>query len=287
VVINSQPSLLVLILVGCSLASWTILTLTIDDNPLDSSVQAASIACMATPVIFALGLSLTLLSLVGKMYRIWRLFNNRKMRRITFNVQKSLSMVGSLLGIMVVLIIAWIVLAPLNWQRFIDYSDAHGNPLVSHGSCVFSNSASVIFLALVFTLDAVVLIVAVVVAYEIRSYPSEFQESRYVFLIVTSVGQIFFMAVPTTVAVYTNAIGRFILLSSVVFLTVLVIQFLLFAPKIWLVLTEKELWPGSRRSADNVIDRIRSQKRVEVVDGGSPESQAVTTRAWSQKHSDD
>ena len=45
--------------------------------------------------------------------------------------------------------------------------------------------------------------------------------------------QIYLLAVPTVVATYSNVIGRFVIMSTVVFLTVLCLLFFLVFPKVF------------------------------------------------------
>ena len=260
IMVNAQPVLLIIIAMGCGITAAAILGLSMDDNPqFGYTVGTASTACMSIPSLFTFGLSVTLIALSGKMYRIWSIFDNRKLRKVKVTLYKVLAIVAFFICSMLLLVVVWIATEPLYWQRIVDQVDANGYPVSSHGECTGSD-VSIVFLGLVFGITAIVVVASCVIAYYIRSFPSQFQESKYVGLIVMSIGQIYVVALPSAVAVYNSAIGRFIILTSVVFITVCVIQFLLFFPKIYLIIKGKPWWPSNSSSSSPANANVVAQK---------------------------
>jgi hypothetical protein len=265
VVVNSQGPLMGIICLGCLLASFAILMFTIDDNPEDPTHINVDRACMAGPTLLSLGLTASLVSLTAKTYRIFSIFKAKALRQVRFGLQRVLALV--VLGVVVVLIllIAWNIAAPLKWVRTIEFTDARGSPTYSSGYCAGTTALATTFVVLILLAYLGSLVLTALLAYKVRDVPSDYQESKYVAMILISLVQIYVVAIPSTVAVYSVVIARFLLMTTIVFLTVMVILGLMFVPKIFKLgkvkedMSHKGTSDPKRGSLEKKIPSVRKQ----------------------------
>jgi len=241
VVVNSQGPLLALLVLGLLIASWALLPLTVQD---DQAGMDVSKACMATPAMFSIGFELALAALIGKMQRIRFLFYNPKIKKRTMKASHIILLVMLFMVLEVSFIVVWISVAPLTWERATVFQDVNGFIVESHGWCT-GGSLTVTFTAIVFALYAVTLISSVFIARSIQNVPTDFQESRFVGYSLVSITQLYVVAVPTVVAVYSSPLGSFIIIAQLITFSVLSISFFMFFPKVYFLATGKELWPIS------------------------------------------
>jgi hypothetical protein len=231
VVVNGQGQLLQIICLGNLVATWTIFPLSIDDGPDNSFSSSPSQSCMAAPILFSVGFQLALAALLGKLRRIHRIFVNKGLKNRVIRASHVYWFIAMIMIIQLLVLAIWIGVAPLQWERVIDFTDINGYPRISHGSCAATNTSGG-FLIAVFIIYGFSLACASYLAYKVKDLPSEFQESQFIGIAVLSVTEVYFIAVPTIIASWNNVIGRFVLMTSVVFLTVMVMQGLIFIPKI-------------------------------------------------------
>jgi len=213
-------------------SSWAILFLTADDSP--NSVMDPNVGCMGAIFTFIFGMQAAFLSLIGKMARVHHIFNNPHLRRRA--VHSSVVFVGILVVLVVELaiFIAWSATEPLTWKRTVDFYDVNGYPIDSHGQCNVGPTG-LTFACLFFAFHGLALMGAVVLARMVRRLPSKFQETTYVYMVLASEMQVFVITVPVTVAVFAVEIGRFVLLSSLVVVSVGLLLLFIVLPKFWLV----------------------------------------------------
>jgi hypothetical protein len=77
---NAQPEMQVLIIVGCAIASWSVIFLSNDET--------IAFGCQLAPLCFFLGSQLALVVLFAKTMRISYIFNNKKMEQVRFFLEK-------------------------------------------------------------------------------------------------------------------------------------------------------------------------------------------------------
>jgi hypothetical protein len=230
VVINAQGSLLLVMCVGCMIASWSVLALTVDDQITDMLDE--NISCMVAPVLFSIGFQLALLALLGKIYRIYVLFKqSSRLKAHRVSTANALSGVALVMSAELVVMICWIAIAPLKYERLSGNTDEFGNVLNSYGQCS-GGPTSVAFVGVLFGAHAFALTTTFFASQRVKDLPVEFQESRYLNLAILSMTQLYLIAVPTVVASYANVVGRFVIMSTVVILTVAALLLFLIAPKI-------------------------------------------------------
>jgi hypothetical protein len=250
VVINSQGNVMAGIPLGCAIACITSLMLSIDDNP-STQWTDPSRACMAAPVLFTMGLHLALFCLMVKSYRIWVIFNRKRV--VTLRRRHAAATVFGLVFAEGIVILAWVVSSPLYWSRVVTVRNLHGFPEQTKGSCTGSSQAYA-FLLSVIALHIVALLASAFAARQIRHIPADFQEANYIVIAVMGLTQIFLLGIPTAFALYDYSIGRFVILQILVHMSIIIVLFAMFLPKIYLLHTGKELWntSGSNNSRDNL-----------------------------------
>lgn len=271
IVVNSQVPLMWLILIGCSIAASALIPLTADDgNGLDENVS-----CMLVPVLFTLGFQLSTLAIAIKTYRIHVLFHNPKLKTIRLPVKKMLAFLGLFLSLPTIVVIVWWTLSPLKFIRVVNYQDTHGNPIESFGMCDAPTPLSGAMLVLNFLCYGACVVGVTSVAYKVRNVPSEYHEAKWVALALSSQTQIFFIAIPTIAAVYRVVLGRFILISLIIFASVSVVLAGIFFPKMYATITGKDALPGWMKSREG--KSYRNSK-----DHPSPPSSPFRSFPWHQ-----
>lgn len=236
---RAQPPLMHLINLGCLIAAWSVFTLGLDDNADNVAGISPNEACMATPVLFFAGMGLAVSALTAKIYRIYRMFNNAKLRTMRVDVQRAVLFVVVTQLFLWLVLAVWIAVAPLRFERLIAFADELGYPTVSSGTCI-ATEISGVFLAIVFSVFIASLVAAAVSAYAVKDLPADLQESKYIALALMLLSEVYVVAIPVTVVVYGVVTGRFMMLSSIVFFSVTCIHFLLFFPKVYTVATGRE-----------------------------------------------
>jgi len=227
VVQQSQPVFMHIMLVGCAVSSFAIIGLAVDD----SQGLNASAACNEAPIVFSLGFLLALSALWGKTIRLKSVFAGTTLHvglRISTVIRRMLAMM-LVQGVWVALFLG---VGALQWVRVVQVYDAHGFPLQSLGSCSSPSPATAVFLTLMFFTNVVVLMWTSQVANSMKQVPEEFQEARFVSMATTVLLQIAILSVPVVFAVYTSVIGRFVILSCLVFFANLTIIAIIFFPKV-------------------------------------------------------
>jgi len=258
VIVNAQGTFLMLLVFGCIVASWAILPLTVDDQT--DEVLNPNIACNAAFILFSLGFQLAMIALIVKIYRIYFVFKaSKKLRRRGYRTGPLLAGVGVLMLTELVAMIIWVIVAPLQWSRLVSQVDSFGNPLSSYGECTGS-TVSVAFVAVVFTIHAISLALTSNASNHVRDLPVQYQESKWINLSVMSMLQIYLVSIPAVIASYNDVTGRFVIMSSVVVVTVGALLLCLLFPKIFPAFFEL--------SSSDTNEEIASDKRVSPFNAG-------------------
>lgn len=75
------------------------------------------IACQSIPYLFCIGFTLVFAALFSKMWRVNKLFNNPKMRRVKVSVMDVCKPLFALLFLNILVLALWTGLSPLTWGR--------------------------------------------------------------------------------------------------------------------------------------------------------------------------
>ena len=231
IVINAQGKLLSIMCIGCMIASWSIFTFTSDDDP--SNPLNVNACCMATPVLFTIGFQVSLLAVIGKLNRIAVLFRTSySLKKYSYSIYRVMRFIGLALLVETILLIIWIAIAPLTFERIVLMTDSFGNPTDSIGECV-GGPISVAFVVIVFALHAAGLIATGIFSSFVKHLPMKYQESRFLNYAILTMVQIYILAIPTFAAVYQSPTGRFVIGSTVVLITVGSLLLFLILPKMF------------------------------------------------------
>ena len=218
----SQPCFLVLVLLGCLISSFTIVTLAQEDNG-DGPVPA----CMAIPWLYSVGFSVTFGTLFAKIRRVYVIFKSAAdMRRNVVTWQETLSVMGAVLLVDVTILIVWTISDPLEWERTIISADQFGDPLVSEGHCTSEHWTA--FGGAIAALHLILLGVACYMCYVSRDIPTNFSEGKYVSIAMVSNLQIFVVGVPILIILGADPQSSFFVRSVIIWMNDLAIVTLIF-----------------------------------------------------------
>lgn len=202
----SEPSFLLLVLLGCLISSSTIIALAQEDEG-DGAVPA----CMAIPWLYSAGFSVTFGTLFARIHRVYKVFTHqyvlpmltssvrssqtsssttlRHQRPQPVNVKDTLLSIGAVLFLDVIILILWTFIDPLEWKRSVVRMDQFGHPLETSGTCHCESWK--IFVSLIVVLHVGLLAVACYMCYAARFIPTKYSEHRYVSISMISNLQIF------------------------------------------------------------------------------------------------
>lgn len=199
---KSQPLFLGMVCVGTFLMAATIIPLSIDDSI--ASVEACTIACIATPWFFWIGFIFTFSALFSKIDRIKRLLKNSEhFRRVTITAWDVMLPFGILLTLTLIFLLLWTVVDPMFWDRKSVFGSTDG--LSTFGACSIGHTNVAIFmLAYMSVLAFVCVIMACLAAWHGRTVSVEFSESRYISVIMITMLQTFPIGIPLIVLSYSN-----------------------------------------------------------------------------------
>jgi hypothetical protein len=239
IVIQSQPVFMSLIALGICLLATSIIPLTIENS--DSS-------CMAFPFLFSMGLCLVTCGISAKSIRVGRLWyrlTDRKQDRGV--VYLMFALIAILLDL--ILLILWSVTSPLTYIRTITETDVNGYPTQSFGMCTLNptnQTASIVFLCLCVGYLALLVISTGIVSIWVHNAPEKFQDAKMTAIGACCLGQVYLLGIPIVILLYYAPIPRFLVLSTLVLLTFLVLFGVLFMPKILSLIDD-----DSRKSSNN------------------------------------
>jgi hypothetical protein len=265
--VESQPIFMFLIALGCTVMGVSIFGLVIESDA----------GCMVFPVLFPLGFVLVLASVIAKSARVATLWYSRaplRLRRHKTRAQYYLSGVfASVLGL-AVLLVAWLVCAPLTFAIQTTQRDAMGYPLYSSAMCVIGQPLTSVFLALVITYVCAMVFITMICSYWVRNAPEKFQEAKMTAIAGISVFQVFVVGIPTCAAVWNMALPRFLGLSSFTMLLCLIALGTMFLPKIF-----RERF-GIERSSEikNKEEELRGREGNDERAWDSPTANSVLRR---------
>ena len=92
-----------------------IIPMSFDDE--NTSVEGLNVACQSIPFLFCIGFTLVFAALFSKMWRVNKLFNNPKMRRVKVTVLDVCKPLFALLFANILVLAIWTALSPLVWVR--------------------------------------------------------------------------------------------------------------------------------------------------------------------------
>lgn len=163
-----QPHFLQLILLGCLVSSSSIIP-SVQQSEGDGPVRG----CVVFPWLFCLGFSITLGTLLSKIFRVYRLFKAASMaQRVTVTGKDTLLMIIGITSVDVIICAVWTGVEPLSWVRTITSVDIFGQSLSSVGYCTSNNWKA--FVAAIGTWHLILMLLACYLCYLTRNISSKF-----------------------------------------------------------------------------------------------------------------
>ena len=242
---NSSPPFLIQILVGAMVCMSTIIPLMQQDNHLSeraihdydeteghiSKNEALDVSCQLQPFIFSLGFGIMYSALLLKSWRLAKLFNNRKLRRLFISDARLLAYQAVVVTVVVSLNLIWVLADPLTWDRFPLAYDAHSGLVIeSRGLCESPNAAtsmiplvSMIFLSLIY---------GVYLIYISRDVPTQFSESKWIGMSIVMMIEAMILGVPVLVLSHEESTSGFVVKFLMITLISMGTVVLIFIPKL-------------------------------------------------------
>jgi ABC-type branched-subunit amino acid transport system substrate-binding protein len=177
----SQPFFLVMLCTGTFIMACSIIPTTFQE-PL--SQRLLDVACMLNKYLFSVGFSTTFAALYAKTWRIHSVIANaKKFRRVTIRPRDALLPFAILIGLNMVILVTWTIVAPLQWERIIEAEDEFGQPIDSRGTClhplITHDITETAFQWLLLAVNVTALLLSNYQSYRARALPSEFNETSY------------------------------------------------------------------------------------------------------------
>lgn len=272
IVLIASPPFLQQMLLGAFVAMLAIVPLALQDDDFivssttDAGANTLNAACMSAPFLYSIGFALLYSSLWLKTWRLGKIYNNPKLRRI--HITNGRIKLYTLLQLLFVvgLNIVWGVVDPLRWERVILREDANGNVLESYGRCYSEQS-----LALVAPLAALLvasLVYGNYLVYLSRGVPSDFGEGRLIAFGLVTAFESLILGIPVLFLAGDNPVASFVVLLAIIVATTLVTALFIFVPKMYFVHTHPVgastgLGSGSAGDSESFSPRTNSMESEE------------------------
>jgi len=269
-VVTSQPMFMGLAITGCLLASWGILGLAVDDYANAGSIP---LNCMLAPILFSLGMTLSLSSILAKSVRVFSMFHKSRLLRVGIPFWQTMLIVVGITGVNLLLLLLWLGIAPMQWIRAVTDVNIHGDPVSSLGSCAISYEGQ-IFAGVLIMYQIALLIAVGIVAVKIRNFPPEYHEAQPLLLAVIAQLQLYFIGIPLYLTIASNPVSRFVILSLLILFMVVVVFLSLLGPRLLL-------------ARDDAVRRAilsAPKPKVTIMDGLRNEIVRERFKPFAEKH---
>ena len=180
--------------------------------------------------LYCVGFVLTFAPLFVKLWRVKAIFHNKSMSKLKISSSKLFGMILSVLLVDSVVALLWMYNDPLVYVRAATSTNSLGANTESVGQCE-SNDAWA-YLGWIVAFHVALLISGNVVAYQGRTIPTAFSESKYVSIAMLSNLQVFALGVPVLLIMGDNPNASFFVRCGIIFLNNLTVLCLIFAPKV-------------------------------------------------------
>jgi 7 transmembrane sweet-taste receptor of 3 GCPR len=172
-----------------------------------------------------------------------------------------------LLAINVVILTAWTLLDPREWDRTPkDATDVFNRYVESYGSCKGDGSLPYVIVLLV--IDFLFLIIGNWWAYQSRNIETEYLESRYIGISMAAVLQAWCMGIPILIVVWDTPQAKFFVETGIIFVTSLAFLLLIYVPKVMASITDrKNAIAEEKRKAYSSFIENRVKRENEYRDG--------------------
>lgn len=208
--------------------------MSIDDSI--ASEEGCSKACASTPWLVFIGFGITFSALFSKIWRLNILFKSAKtFKKITVTIKDVMLPFCCLFVVNIAFLLTWTLTDPRRWERTVTGRGADGS-IESIGGCVTNGEpVSTAMASLLFAVNIIAPLVAIVEAYEARNISIEYSESHYIGMAVFFILEGFLIGVPLIFLTGSSPMAGYFVQTVLVFLVSMSILLFIFAPKIFFV----------------------------------------------------
>jgi gamma-aminobutyric acid type B receptor len=253
----SQPFLMIMLCVGSIAMASAMIPMSIDD--LQYSAKTCNIACMSVPWLLSVGFCSMFSALFAKTWRLVKMLESAaRFRRVTVGVKDALYPFVGLLTANIIILTCWTIINPLVFYRF----PSRDSALSTYGRCVSRNQdargKSSPYLVSLAAVNCCMLILANWMAYRSRKVRLEFNESRYIAIVMFSMLQAFLIGIPLLFAVLYEPVAYYIVLIMLDFIVCWSTLCFMFIPKILAHRKQLLRRDGSTRTSSTPTERRTS-----------------------------
>mmetsp|Transcript_28510 Transcript_28510/g.60418 ORF Transcript_28510/g.60418 Transcript_28510/m.60418 type:complete len:308 (+) Transcript_28510:2113-3036(+) len=153
-----------------------------------------------------------------------------RLKRVKVTATDVVKPMVALLTINVIILTIWTIIDPLELRTVAVAQDSFFRDVETYSICSSKNMS--IFLAILCVINLGSLLFALYQAYMARKISTEFQESTYIFLAMTLILLVSFIAIPVMVVAQDNSAASYFVMASLVFVVSTSILLLIFVPKV-------------------------------------------------------
>uniref|UniRef100_A0A7S3Y1L5 G-protein coupled receptors family 3 profile domain-containing protein n=1 Tax=Heterosigma akashiwo TaxID=2829 RepID=A0A7S3Y1L5_HETAK len=192
----SQPVFMGILVLGCITLTFSLIPLSLDDHfieyydilhelHLDQDTPGLDRACQAVPWLYCIGFAMEFSALFAKVWRLKKIMTQKKLRKIKITTQQLIPVLVGMVGLAVVVLSLWQVLAPLHWERVPVTWDLDGTMTRSYGRC--TSTAFPQFFGMFVGIQLSALVYGMVLCYQTRHVQSEFMEGKWISIILVNI----------------------------------------------------------------------------------------------------
>lgn len=263
----AQPTLLLMLLLGCAISTSSIFALGQEHQDDNGHVPA----CMAIPWLYSIGFSITFGALFVRIKRIYVLLQSAvELKRVSISSTETILTVGLVLILDGSILTVWTIVDPLHWIRITTSEDVFGEPLESVGLCWSDHWE--IFGGIIASLHLLLMGIACYMCYLARAIPERISNLKYVGIAMFGNFQILICLIPILIILGSDPQTSFFVRSLGIWLNDFAVVTLIFGDLYYKV--QKRNRRRTFRSSELVIhqdirtyaQKARSKINVLVVD---------------------
>jgi len=230
VVKSSQPFFLIMLCIGVIILISSIIPIIIDHDGM--TTIESTIICNSIPWLVVIGISVILSALSTKAYRvnkIWRSAKRLQHIKVALTKKDIAVPMVLLLSANIIILSAMVTIAPSQWGIIVQSEDDFGRPNKKYAQC--SHTDQTPYFIAMGILNATLLIVAIIEAYQARSLSTEFSETQYILMALVSVLLVLFVGSSILFIARDNPDAIVLVGSAIIFVTCSCFLLLIFVPK--------------------------------------------------------
>lgn len=245
-----QPNFLITLCCGILIIALTILPMSFDDG--SASIHGNDIACMATPWLLVMGLTVSFSALIAKLWRVNRVFGSAPHRRTTVKERDVLAPFVVLFTLNFGLLLTWTLADPLQWER----RSLNGDDWNTYGTCT-SGTLGKVMLGLTCAVNVGALLFLCYQAWRARSVHEALSESKYLGIAIFSWLEVALVGLPVLFLLGdANPSAKYFLWVAFIFVLCMSMLLLIFIPLHGQL--NDEVRSGKRRSSAEILAVTRS-----------------------------